>query len=142
MQPAAVTAAPQAASGAPVLMIESAYDLATTVENVKRAAIAANFSIIRVQNLEQGLTEQASENPRQVIVYFCNFNFLYQALALDPRVGLFLPCRVTVIETEGKVRVMANNPLYLSPLFNNSELEAMCKKMHRLYTDILEEVSL
>jgi cytochrome c oxidase cbb3-type subunit 3 len=125
-----------------VLMVESSYDLPTTVENVKRAAIAANFRIIRVQNLEHGLAEKTSENPKQVIVYFCNFNFLYQALALDPRVGLFLPCRVTVIETDGKVQVMANNPLYLSPLFNNSELNDMCKKMHRLYSDILEEVSL
>jgi cytochrome c oxidase cbb3-type subunit 3 len=141
-QAAAAKPAVKTPTDEPILMTESAYDLNTTVENVKRAATAANFRIIRVQTLEEGLTEKADENSGQVIVYFCNFNFLYQALALDPRVGLFLPCRITIIESAGKVKVMANNPLYLSPLFNNAELNDMCKQMHRLYTDMLEEISL
>jgi cytochrome c oxidase cbb3-type subunit 3 len=60
----------------------------------------------------------------------------------DPRVGLFLPCRITVVEQNGKVKMMAVNPKRLSKIFNNSELNAMCGEMTRHYLAIMEEAAL
>ena len=54
------------------------------------ALIGNNFIIIREQSLDDGLVKAGKENPKQHIIYFCNFGFLNQALAIDPRVGLFL----------------------------------------------------
>lgn len=125
-----------------MLMMESPYTLEETVEAVKRAAVGKNFRLIRDQILEDGLFPPEQQNTRQMMVYFCNFKFLYDALALDPRVGLFLPCRVTVVEREGKVLVMSINPKRLSRLFNNAELDRACDEMHKLYTEILEEATL
>ena len=145
----ALTARPAAAdSGEPegieqaMLVMESPYGLEETVEAVKRAAVGKNFRLIRDQNLEDGLFPAEEQNGKQVIVYFCNFKFLYDALALDPRVGLFLPCRVTVVEQNGKVLVMSINPKRLSHLFNNAELDRACDEIHRVYTEILEEATL
>ncbi len=125
-----------------VLTMESPYDLEETVEAVKRAAVGKNFRLIRDQYLEDGLFPPEQQSHKQVMVYFCNFKFLYDALALDPRVGLFLPCRVTVVEHEGKVMVMTINPKRLSHLFNNAELDRACEEMFRVYSDILEEATL
>jgi len=126
----------------PILVVDSPYDLATTVENVKRAATSNNFVFIREQTLDAGIAAEGQENPRQHIVYFCNFGMLNQALAIDPRVGLFLPCRITVVEQNGKVRMMSINPKRLSKIFNNSELNEMCDQMSRLYRTIMEEAAL
>ena len=125
-----------------VISRESPYDFDTTVENVKKAISSNNFFFGRVQPLEYGLTTPEQADPRQTIVYFCNISFLNQALATDPRVGMFLPCRISIIEHQGKVRVMSVNPEVLSSLFNNSELNELCKKMLKSYTDILEEATL
>lgn len=126
----------------PVIIRNSPYDLKTTVENVKLAVASNNFFYGRVQTLEYGLTEPANENPKQVIVYFCNISLLNQALAVDPRVGMFLPCRITVLEKDGKVQVMSVDPKVLSQLFNNSELNEMCEQMKQDYTRIMEEATL
>ena len=126
----------------PVIVRDSGYDLDTTVENVKRAVSNNNFFYGRVQTLEYGLTDPANENPKQVIVYFCNISLLNQALAIDPRVGMFLPCRITILETNGKVQVMSVNPKVLSSLFNNSELNRLCDEMSKSYTAIMEEATL
>ena len=56
--------------------------------------------------------------------------------------GLFLPCRVTVVETDQGVQVMSINPQNLSRLFNNNELDEACQKMHDLYAEIIEEATL
>ena len=124
------------------LVYDSPHGFDKTVDNVKRAAIGKNFRIIRVQTLEDGLFEKGKDNKKQVIVYFCNFQLLNQALTVDPRVGLFLPCRVTIIEQAGEVKLYAINPKRLSGLFNNNELNKLCGGMFDTYTDILEESTL
>jgi len=128
---------------APTLIMESPYDVATSVENLKRAAVGKNFRIIRIQNFEDGFFPEDKQNKKQVIVYFCNFNFINQALTLDPRVGLFMPCRITVVEGEdGTVRLMAINPKYMSRMYNNAELDGACQQMHDTYVSIMEEATL
>lgn len=126
----------------PVIAMDSPFDFNTTVENVKRAVNNNNFFYGRVQTLEYALTAPENENPKQVIVYFCNISMLNQALAIDPRVGIFLPCRITIVETEGKVRVMSVNPKVLSRLFNNAELLRLCDELGKSYTAIMEEATL
>jgi cytochrome c oxidase cbb3-type subunit III len=129
-------------ANSPVMVYRSSYDFETTLDNVKRAAVGKNFRIIREQFLDEGLVEPGRENQGQQMVYFCNFQQVNEALAIDPRVGLFMPCRVTIVEREGVVEVMSINPKYLSPLFNNSALNGACDAMHEFYRDILEEATL
>ena len=125
-----------------VFSVESPYDLQTTIDNVKRAATSNNFVFIREQTLDSGIAPEGKENPKQHIVYFCNFGLLNQALATDPRVGLFLPCRITIVEREGKVTMMTINPKRMSKIFNNAELNEMCDQMTKQYQAIMEEASL
>ena len=124
-----------------IISFESPYDLPTTVKNINKAVVGKNYRIIREQTLDQGLVEEGKENKKQIIIYFCNFQLLYKALAVDPRVGLFLPCRVTAVEENGKVNVYAVNPKRLSKLFNNYELDVLCSEMHDTYTEIIEEAT-
>jgi cytochrome c oxidase cbb3-type subunit 3 len=125
-----------------IISVESAYSLEETVENLKAALAGQNFILIRTDTLEHGLVPEGKENPNQVILHFCNFRFLFDALAVDPRVGMFLPCRVTVTEQQGKVLVSAINPMYLSRLFNNDELNEFCSTMHDSYREIIEDATL
>ena len=76
------------------------------------------------------------------MLHFCNFDFLFEALAIDPRVGMFLPCRVTVIEKDGKVQLSTINPKRLSRLFNNQELDEACDEMYQVYSTLLEDATL
>jgi len=125
-----------------VLSVDSPYDLPTTIENLKRAAVSNNYVFIREQTLLFGLVPESQEDPKQRIVYFCNFNQMNDAIITDPRVGLFLPCRVTVVEQDGKVKMMTMNPKRLSTIFNNSELNTMCDEMAARYITIMEEAAL
>jgi cytochrome c oxidase cbb3-type subunit 3 len=126
-----------------ILSVDSSYDLQQTVENVRAAAAAANFAVIRSDHLEHGLVPEGEESSKLVSVDFCNFKFLFDSLQVDPRLGMFLPCRITVVESEqGEVKVMSVNPRALSRLFNNNELDAACARMYELYTQILEEATL
>jgi len=124
------------------LMVESPYSLEETIGNIEDVLAGMNFTLIRTQYLDNGYVPEGEENKKEVIMYFCNFNFLNKALTIDPRVGMFLPCRVTVVEQDGVVMVMAINPMRLSRIFNNVELNEACHEMRDVYESILEDATL
>lgn len=126
----------------PTIIVDSPYGLDETIENLKQAITDQNFTLIRVDYLEHGLVEEGKENKKQVVLHFCNFGFLFEALAIDPRVGMFLPCRVTIMEKDGKVQLSTINPKRLSLLFNNRELDESCDQMYEVYTSLLEDATL
>ncbi|MEN8711044.1 MAG: c-type cytochrome [Arenicellales bacterium] len=125
-----------------VIIKESPYSVEETVTNLTNAVGSMNFRLIRIQNLDSGLTEESKEDKKQVIVYSCNFNILNEALKLDPRVGLFLPCRITVSQQGDKVLVMYANPKRMNEIYNNSELDSMCTEMKTVYEDMIDEALL
>ncbi len=125
-----------------VIIMDSPYSLDETVENLKQAITDQNFTLIRTEYLERGLVEEGKENKKQVVLHFCNFEFLFEALSIDPRIGMFLPCRITVIEKNGKVQLSTVNPERLSKLFNNYELDDSCRQMHEVYMILLEDATL
>ena len=125
-----------------VITMDSPYDLEETVANLKQAITDQNFTLIRTDYLEHGLVAEGKENKKQLVLHFCNFGFLFEALAIDPRVGMFLPCRVTVIEKNGKVQLSTVNPKRLSELFNNRELDDSCQQMYEVYKALLEDATL
>jgi cytochrome c oxidase cbb3-type subunit 3 len=129
-------------NGMAVLKYESPYPFEETLKNVENAAVAANFRLIRTQDFEEGMVESGQEDKTKRMVYFCNFRVVDQALAIDPRVGLFLPCRINVVEQDDKVFVMAVNPRILSGHFNNTELDRVCEQMTITYEEIMEEATL
>jgi len=133
---------PARTSDSPIIRMESPYSFEETLDNLKKAVTARNFRVIREQTLDYGFVDPDKEDKRQYIVYFCSFSFLNEALSIDPRVGLFLPCRVTIQKTENGIELVTINPENLSHLFNNSELDKACARMHRLYIEILEEATL
>lgn len=126
-----------------VITIESPHDMKTTIKLIEQAVVGHNFTHIRTQFLEDGFVKPGTENKKQAIIYFCNFTFMLKALNIDPRAGLFLPCRVTVVEREGgQVELLVANPKRWTKLFNNRLIKGACEEMHAVYENILDDSTL
>jgi cytochrome c oxidase cbb3-type subunit 3 len=127
----------------PTHLITSPYDFDTTIANIKMALGGANFRIFPDRFLEQGLIDEFSVNKRQVGIRFCNFNLLYGMLKIEPRLGVVLPCRITVMERQdGEVVLAVPNLRVVSRWFNNDELVDLWDRMEESFTEIIEEATL
>jgi len=132
-----------AADEEPSHVYESPYDFETTVRNVKQALVGNNFRTFPDRFLEQGLTDEFSVNQRQVGIRFCNFNELYGMLNIEPRLGVVLPCRVTILERpDGKVLLIIPNLRVIARWFNNDQLIHLWDHMEETFAEIIDEVTL
>ncbi|MCP5298703.1 MAG: c-type cytochrome [Chromatiaceae bacterium] len=127
----------------PTHIYESPHDFETTIANIKTALTGANFRIFPDRFVEQGVTDEFSVNQRQVGIRFCNFNVLYGMLKIEPRLGIVLPCRITVMERpDGTVIMAIPNLRVVSRWFNNDELVGLWDQMEETFTEIIDEVTL
>ena len=129
-------------AGKAAYVMESPYSFDETVEALKQAITGANFRIFPARYLEQGLTDEFSVNTRQIGIRFCNFKELYHLLNIDPRLGTVLPCRINVLERNGKVLLVSPNIVELSKLFNNRELSEVAVIMEEIILAVMEEATL
>jgi cytochrome c oxidase cbb3-type subunit 3 len=127
----------------PTHVYESPNDFDTTVANVKASLAGANFRIFPDRLVEQGLIDEFSVNSRQIGVRFCNFNVLYGMLKIEPRLGVVLPCRITIMERkDGQVILVVPNLRVVSRWFNNDELVNLWDRMEETFTEIIDEATL
>lgn len=112
-----------------------------TLADLNVAIESNNYVFIRRQNVDQDLVPPEQQNRRIVFVFFCNFAMLNSALKIDPNVGVFLPCKITLIETDEGVELLAANPSLVSHALNEPKLDELCDKLTKDYRNIIEEAA-
>ncbi|TNF99040.1 MAG: c-type cytochrome [Gammaproteobacteria bacterium] len=126
----------------PTIIVESPHDFETTLKNLKQALSGHNFRNFPDRYLEQGLFPEWETNKKQITLRYCNFNNLYEMLKIDSRLGMALPCRISVVENDdGQVQLIAMNMARVASLFNNDQLQDVAKKMHLTQLEIMEEAT-
>lgn len=127
----------------PSLVFESPYDFDATVASLKSSLEGRNFRHLPDRLLEKGLTSDELVNRRQMTVRYCNFELLYRMMRVEPRLGVSLPCRITVVEQDdGSVNLIAMNLRLISRLFNNDQLRDLADEMHETQLEIIDEATL
>ncbi len=122
-----------------LISVDSPYDMGKTIGNIKQSLLNNNFRFLREQTLKDGV--DGNDDPRFRIVYFCNFAVAYKAIQIDKRIGFMLPCRLTLIERDGKVSIHYLNPALVKGL-GNHRLNSLCDQISSALSSVLEEATL
>ena len=124
------------------IVVESPNDFQSTVDAARQALTGSNFRLFAERYLEQGLIDEFTHNTRQVSLRFCNFKELYKMMKIEPRLGVLLPCRITIVERpDKKVLIIAPNMKLMSSWFNNDELFNVAEQMQENISNVIEEAT-
>ena len=73
------------------------------------------------------------------ILEVCNPVEAARVLGFNPLVGYFLPCKITVYESEGKTKIGLPKPTAMIGLLNDPELKSIAESIQEILIDVLEK---
>ncbi len=132
----------QAAEPALLTQFVSGRNLDQATETLKQAIGAHNYSFVRQQAIDSRLVPVDWEAKSVRIVYFCNFDKMDAALRRSNLTTQIMPCRITLIEREKGVDLVAVNPAWISEQWREPDLQSGCQQLKHDYLAILEEAAL
>ncbi len=89
------------------------------------------FGVLTEINMKEVLKKKLDKDIRPyVILGACNPNFAYNALSKEEKIGILLPCNVTIIEREdGKIDVSVIDPSIAMSVVENPGLKDLSEEV-------------
>lgn len=73
------------------------------------------------------------------ILEVCNPVEAARVLDYTPLVGYFLPCKITIYESEGKTKIGLPKPTAMIGLLNDTELKSIAENIEEILINVLEK---
>ncbi|MFA5419678.1 MAG: DUF302 domain-containing protein [Bacteroidales bacterium] len=106
-------------------------DFETTISRVKESLKEQGFGVVSEINMQQKLTQATGkEMDPYIILGACNPKGAYEALQIDARIGLMLPCNVIVRDLgNNRVEVAAINPVKTMSSLKNKKMNVLAEEI-------------
>jgi len=110
--------------------------LADVIERLKKEG----FGVLTDIDVQATLKNKiGADMPKSRILGACNPGFAYEALKIEDKLGVLLPCNVIVRETvDGRVEVASIDPVVAMARTGNPELATTAEEVRRRLSNVID----
>ena len=106
---------------------------------IQEAAVQNKFGVIAVIDLKEKMAAKGVQfGPQCRIIEICNPMQAKKVLEKNMTISSALPCRISVYQEAGKVKIITLRPTVLFNLFGNPELEPVAKDVEDTLLRIID----
>jgi uncharacterized protein (DUF302 family) len=100
------------------------------VEKIEQAAKDNDFGVLDIHDLKKKMAAKGVDFvPECRIIEVCNPNRAKEVLENNMAISTALPCRISVYEENGKVKIATIRPTYILYHFDNTELKSVAQSV-------------
>lgn len=126
-----------------LIEIESSKSLEKVCEDLEKAVIRHGFGVMTVHDLKESMERKGVLFERECRVFeVCNPHQAKKVLEENMRISTALPCRISVFEEGGKVKLATLRPTALLVQFDVPGLQPVAKQVEETLLEIMKEASL
>jgi uncharacterized protein (DUF302 family) len=120
---------------------ETPKDFDTAVKDLEEAVKRHNYGVLHIHDVQKTLRAKGIDFPNRVqILEVCNPQRASRVLTAHMPVNLALPCRISVFEEEGKIKIGMIKPTFLLSVFPHGEdLKAEAEGVEQDTVRMIEE---
>lgn len=118
------------------------YSFAEAEQKIREALKEKGFGILTEIDLKATLKSKLDKDIQQYkILGACNPNFAYQTLQQEEKIGIMLPCNVTIIENKnGTVDISIVDPVAAFEVVKNKDVEPFAKEVKAILEAALTSI--
>lgn len=122
-------------------VVETAKEFDRAVADLEEAVKRRQYGVLHVHDIQKTLKGKGIDFPNKVrILEVCNPQRAMRVLTAHMPVNLALPCRLSVFEEEGRVKIGMIKPTFLLSIFPHSDdLKAEAEAVERDTIGMIEE---
>lgn len=120
----------------------TSYSMEEADQKIREALKERGFGILTEIDMQATMKNKIDKDIRPYkILGACNPNFAYQALQEEEKIGIMLPCNVTLIETEnGSVDVSIMDPSVALTVIDNNNIEPFANEVKGILQEALDAI--
>lgn len=122
-------------------IIQADYEQA--IAALTKALQAEGFGVISTIDLKEKFKEKLEVDFRQyTILGACNPKLAYEAIQLEPHIGVMLPCNILVQEKDSNsIEITAINPMETMQAVQNEKLSTLAADVSRKLHNVINTLS-
>lgn len=113
-----------------------------TISDTTEALKKEGFGVLTTIDVKQTLKDKIGVDfKRYTILGACNPSFAHRALQTTDEIGMLLPCNVVVTEEKnGEIKVSIFDPMTMTKMVQNSELETIAKEVQDILVRVIHHL--
>jgi uncharacterized protein (DUF302 family) len=119
--------------------VESDKPFETVCAAIEKNAVANQFRVLAVHDVQATLAEKGLERGPLKIIEVCNAGFAHRALQQEIEVALFMPCRYAVYLEGGKAVIKLNRPSLIAEMMPGAGLNELANDVEVTLKKIMAE---
>ncbi len=109
------------------------------VERLTDAATENHFGVLGIHDLRQKMNAKGVEFDSECqVMEVCNPQAAKQVLEANPAISTAMPCRISIYEQDGKVKVATILPTAMLAMFNSPELDSVAREVEEAMKRIID----
>lgn len=120
-----------------------ASNFETTVGLVRDSMAAEGFGVLTEIDLAATMRNKlGKETPPYLILGTCNPGLAWEAMGLEPWIGIEMPCNVVVRQLDnGKVEVAIKNPVVMIEMSDSEDIPEMSSRIREIILRVLSNLN-
>lgn len=112
-----------------------------TIEKVTEELKKEGFGVLTTIDVKDTLKKKIDVDfKKYTILGACNPSIAHKALQTEEELGLLLPCNVIVYEKDDKIKVSMFDPMLMTNIISNEQMEPIAKEVKEKLQRVLAEV--
>ncbi|MBT8387854.1 MAG: DUF302 domain-containing protein [Ignavibacteria bacterium] len=112
-----------------------------TIERVTEELKKEGFGVLTTIDVKETLKKKIDVDfKKYTILGACNPPIAHKALQTEEELGLLLPCNVILYEKDNKTKVSIFDPMLMTNIIDNEQMEPIAKEVKEKLQRVLAEV--
>ncbi len=112
-----------------------------TIEKVTEELKKEGFGVLTTIDVKDTLKKKIDVDfKKYTILGACNPPIAHKALQIEEELGLLLPCNVIVYEKDDQIKVSMFDPMLMTNVIDNEQMEPIAKEIKEKLQRVLAEV--